>query len=154
MANKIRIRVFSSLAIVLILSVIAIGFWTTYSVDKTVRGAYAVWWVADMCIEHMEANDGKWPENWDELRDDYQTCVDRSGQPWTFDELASQVEMDWDANPIELVPLADDSAVELRVIWLSNGSDAHWAGREPNQKIVDYLKSLSKQDLDVPGSYN
>ena len=95
-----------------------------------------------MCIEHMEANDGEWPQNWDDLRDDYQTCVDRSGVSWTFDELAACVEIDWDANPIELVPVNDDTGVELHVIWLRNGSNAHYEGREPNTMILDYLKSL------------
>ena len=54
----------------------------------------------------------------------------------------SRVEIDWDANPIELLPISDDSTVTLRVIWLRNGSDAHWSGREPNTMILDYLKTL------------
>jgi len=120
-------------------------------VNSGIRGSYAVWWVADMCIEHMKANDGDWPQSWDDLRDDYQTCVARSGQPWTFDELSSRVEVDWDASPIELLPMAGDSAVDLRVIWLRNGSDVHWSGREPNTMILDYLKSRSNPDLVAPG---
>ncbi len=89
----------------------------------------------------MEANNGDWPRNWDDLRDDYKTCIARSGQPWTFDELSSRVDIDWDANPISLLPIADGADPELRVIWLRSGRDAYWQGREPNTMILDYLKS-------------
>lgn len=114
-------------------------------VKNTIHGSYAVWWVADMCIEHMAANDGQWPRSWDDLRDDYQTCVARSGPSWTFADLSSRVEVDWDANPIDMLPVDDDSNVELRVIWLRNGSDSHWTGHEPNEKILDYLRSLQQR---------
>lgn len=99
----------------------------------------------------MDANDGQWPRNWNDLRDDYQTCVARSGQPWTFDELSSRVDVDWDANPIELLPIDDDSEIGLRVISLRSGSDAHWQGREPNTIILDYLKTLPRQIPNAPG---
>ena len=139
------------LILVAVAAVVSFAVATMLGINNTIRGSYAVWWVADMCIEHMKANDGDWPRNWDDLRDDYQTCVARSGQPWTFDELSSRVEVDWDANPIGLLPLSDDSAVNLRVIWLRNGSDSHWSGREPNTMILDYLKTLPSPNATAPG---
>jgi len=114
---------------------------------QTLDDSYAVWWVADMCVEHMTKNNGDWPRNWDDLRDDYQTCVARSGHPWSFDELSGRVEIDWDADPHLLASLADGSGIrDFRVIWLRNGSEAHWEGYEPNQIVLDYIRSHAAQD--------
>jgi len=144
-AALFQFRIRTLFVVVAVVSVVAFGVSTLIGVKNTIRGSYAVWWVADMCIEHMEVNDGQWPRSWDDLRDDYQTCVARSGQPWSFEELSSQVEVDWHANPIELLPIVDDSSLDLKLIWLRNGSDAHWSGQEPNTKVVEYLKSLQLQ---------
>jgi hypothetical protein len=115
--------------------------WTVHSALEGVRNAYAVWWVADMVVEHLEANDGEWPQNWDDLRDDYQTCVNRSGQPWSFEELRSRVVVDWYAKPSELAALANrGSDPPFRVIWLTDGSNNYWEHNEPNKIIADYLK--------------
>lgn len=92
-----------------------------------------------MVVEHMYTNDGKWPENWDDLRDDYQTCVKRSGQPWQFEELKRRVKIDWVVNPDDLMDKQTDGAPDFRVIRLADGADSHWSGREPNQIVLDYL---------------
>lgn len=131
-----------TLIIVVVLSgVAATGWFYANRVNRTIRGSYAVWWAADMCIEHLEANGGTWPRSWDDLRDDYQTCVNRSGQPWTFDEIRERVEIDWDADPQQLLEQSSNESADVRVIWLRDGTVAYWQGREPNQIILDYLKS-------------
>ena len=116
----------------------AIAFYAI-NVNHSVRNSYAAWWVANMVVEHMQANHGRWPNNWDDLRDDYQTCVKRSGRPWQFDELKRRVKIDWNANPDDLIRKHADSEVEFRVIWLADGTRSHWAGREPNQIVLDYF---------------
>lgn len=146
-----RFRIRTLFILVAVAAVVSFAVSTMIGVNNTIRGSYAVWWVASMCIEHMEANNGEWPRKWDDLRDDYQTCVARSGEPWTFDELSSRTEVDWDANPIELLSIADDSDVALRVIWLRSGSDSHWSGREPNTMVLDYLKTRSNPTPTAPG---
>jgi hypothetical protein len=47
-----------------------IGFivWFGYQVVRVPLDAYAVWWTADLVIDHMEKHGGSWPQNWDELR--------------------------------------------------------------------------------------
>ncbi len=42
--------------------------WFGYQVLQVPRDAYAVWWTADLVIEHMEKNGSSWPRSWDELR--------------------------------------------------------------------------------------
>jgi hypothetical protein len=131
------------LIVIAIAAVVALGFSYAIRVNQMSRDSYAVWWVADMCVEHMATNNGDWPRNWDDLRDDYQACVARSGQPWSFDELSARVAIDWDADPHRLASLAANSGAmrDFRVIWLRNGSDAHWEGSEPNQIVLDYIRS-------------
>jgi hypothetical protein len=121
------------------------GAWTVYLALESVHNAYAVWWVADMVVEHMKANDGAWPNDWDDLRDDYETCTARSGRPWSFEDLSTRVTVDWHAQPSRLAEQARrDSVSPFRVIWLANGSESHWEGMEPNQIIVRYLNSADQ----------
>ena len=108
------------------------------------HNSYAVWWVANMVVEHMKANNNQWPKNWDELRDDYQTRTERSGEPWSFEELAGRTNIDWQTDPADLlVKSGDHQTAQFRVITLSDGTDSHWQGREPNQIILKYLRSAS-----------
>jgi hypothetical protein len=108
---------------------------------NAIGDAYAGWWVADMVIEHMETHDGAWPRGWDDLREPYETCVRRSGQPWTFEQLRSRVDVDWGADPVQLAAsLGDGPGPPFRVIWLRSGGHNHWEGREPNRMIYDYLR--------------
>ena len=109
-------------------------------VDNTVRNCYAQWWVADMVILHLNANDQQWPQSWNDLRDDYEVCIKRSGKPWTFEELSERVTVDWSAETDSLRSLhSGNSTPSFRVIWPGDGSSAHWESREPNSMIADYL---------------
>lgn len=113
-----------------------------HRVNQGIRNSYAVWWVADMVVEHLIANDNQWPKNWDDLRDDYQTCIAASGQPWSFAELSSRTRIDWHAEPAELLARsASQDAAQFRVITLADGTDSHWESHEPNQIILEYLRS-------------
>lgn len=132
--------------------IVVIGVYTVYNVNQTIRNSYAVWWVADMVIEHLKSNDNNWPVDWNDLRDDFQVCVERSGQPWTFDELQNRVTVDFDING----PKLKDSAQGLAkpnfcVIWLTDGTDSHWASREPNTKILNYFNGTTPADPVVTG---
>lgn len=113
-----------------------------HRVNQGIRNSYAVWWVADMVVEHLKANDNQWPQNWDDLRDDYETCIERSGQPWSFAELSSRTQIDWQADPRQLLTQSKgDQTAQFRVVTLSDGTDSHWQSREPNQIILKYLRS-------------
>lgn len=130
--------------IAILAAMLAAALFVAYSVNERIRGSYAVSWVASMVIEHLKANDGRWPRNWDELRDDYQSCVRRSGEPWTFAELSNRVAVDWDADPQQL--LSQSSTTEtagFTVIRLVDGADSHWQSREPNDMILHYLRSTA-----------
>ncbi|WP_339744395.1 hypothetical protein [uncultured Rubinisphaera sp.] len=120
------------------------GLIIAYQANQTIRNAYAVWWVADMVIEHLKANEDRWPADWDDLRDDYETCIRRSGKPWTFEELRSRVVIDFEADVSELKEKSKNSEQpEFRVIWLSDGSATHWSHQEPNTKLLQYFNNTT-----------
>src|SRR3954452_23982693 len=71
----------------------------------------------------------------------YEAATKRVGRPWTFEELRSRVEVDWDADPSVLSEMKlTDNQPPFRVIWLRDGSEAYWSGKEPNRLIWDYLQ--------------
>lgn len=119
---------------------LAVVVYFANSFNQKIRNSYAAWWAADMVIEHMIANDNQWPAEWEDLRDDYQTCVKRSGRPWTFDEIQTRVSIDFSVNAAALVDSAETLArPAFRVIWLSDGTDSHLQSHEPNTMILNYL---------------
>lgn len=135
-----RFRIRTLLIVVAIAAIVAFGISTLMEVNNTIRNAYAGWWVGDMVVEHLRANNDEWPKNWDDLTDDYQTCVANAGaQPWGFDELRNRVKIDWNAVPTDLAQQQSDGEPEFNVIWLSNGTNASWADAEPNEIVLRYL---------------
>ncbi len=130
--------------IAIVAATLAIAAYCAYSFNQKVRNSYAVWWAADMIIEHMIANDNQWPTSWEDLHDDYQTCVKRSGEPWTFDEIRTRVSIDFTVNGKELTASAETlNRPAFRVIWLSDGTESHLQSHEPNTMILNYLKSTT-----------
>lgn len=154
-------KLWKKIVLVLVLLLVGVVGYVAYTVHRTVTkhipNSYAVEWVAGMVIGHMEANDGVWPDGWDALRDDYAAAVEGSGKPWTFDELRTRVAVDWDADPERLLATAsEDNDIPFKVIWLTDGSSAHWAGWEPNRMILDFLQehrsSESEEQTGLPDS--
>jgi len=125
-------------------ALVVITGYSVYSVNQNIRNSYAVWWVADMVIEHLRANDNQWPDSWEDLRDDYRTCVDRSGQAWQFEELRSRVSVDFNVDSHALnAAVQQATEAEFRVIWLSDGSTVHWQSHEPNSMVFNYFKGVT-----------
>ncbi len=140
-------RLVKPAAALILVAAICCGGYFVHRTNEAVKNAYAVWWVADMVIEYMKANDGRWPKSWDDLRQPYEICTNRSGRPWTFDELESRAAVDWNADPAELVRSTLDlrnAEPAFRVIWLRDGSESHWQTREPNRMVLEYLQTKKR----------
>jgi hypothetical protein len=136
----LRFRIRTLLIVVAIASLVAFAVSSVMQMNNTIRNAYAGWWVGDMVVEHLRANNDNWPKNWDDLTDDYQTCVANTGaQPWEFDELRNRVKIDWDADPTELVEQQSEGKPQFKVIWLADGTNASWTDAEPNEIVLRYL---------------
>ena len=56
-----------------------IAFWVVHSVINTVTvvvpNAYALEWASVFVIEHMEANENRWPTSWADLKDEFDRQV-------------------------------------------------------------------------------
>ena len=95
--------------------------------------------VADLIISHLDSSNRQWPENWEDLADDYNTLDTTRGMAFSFDKLKSTINVDWCADPTELIELHENGIPSFVVISSVNGSNGHIEGREPNQLILNYL---------------
>ena len=152
--------------------IIAVAAFFAYAVYQTayviVPNAYTVWWTADLVIDHMERHGGAWPRSWEELRltseQAYKgtastnldgTMIAEFRPRESIEELRQRVEIDWKADPMELVK-ADfkKTGPPFRVIWLRNGKSTHYSGKEPNEMILEHLKWKVKQKAESGGPAN
>jgi hypothetical protein len=104
--------------------------------------AYKHWAMGDLIVEHLETHDGEWPRNWNDLRGAYNSLGGRLIGGETMESLEKAVNVDFDFDPAlaSSAITKDTSEPAFRVIWLKNGSTAHYVGDEPNQRVFDYLK--------------
>ena len=122
-----------------------------YEVRVVVRDSYAQWWAADMVIEYMMENHGRWPRNWEELRDPHEAIAKQAGKPWTLAEIRDRVEIRFDADPQALRSAAlVDYQPPFEVVYLRSGEHHNWKGKEPNRMIWDYLHDSSATQADRP----
>jgi len=98
-----------------------------------------------MVVKYMERNEGRWPNDWDDLKEPYELGVAQVGRPWTFDELRSRVDVDFSADPNELAKARlHNGRVPFRVISLRSGYYHYWEGSEPNVRIWEYLQKRAR----------
>ena len=102
---------------------------------------YCAQHVADLIISHLDSSNKRWPESWEDLADDYNALDATRGMAFSFDKLKSTINVDWSADPTELVESHENSIPSFVVISSVNGSHGHIEGREPNQMILKYLSS-------------
>jgi hypothetical protein len=125
-------------AVLAALAVVALAIFVVVSIRNTIEivdDAYAVRFTAELVIDYMEANGGRWPSGWDDLRGVYDK------NPDYFPELVELVNVDWGADPNELRKASPKpDGPPFRVIWLKDGREVYWEDMEPNQMILDYLK--------------
>lgn len=147
------------IVVVVLLAGAGLIVWVGHQVLQVPRDAYAVWWTADLVIEHMERHGGSWPRSWDELRTTSDqaykgiTSTNRDGTMLAefrprdaIDELRQRVDIDWQADPTTLAKTEfKQTGPPFRVIWLRNGKPTHYSGKEPNNMVLEYLKWKEKE---------
>ena len=143
-----RSRLFSGPLLLMVLAVIVFGMvaagysFITRMMDAT-RDAYAGWNVAGLIQQHMDAHNGAWPRNWDDLHETHRTA--RPPLSSTFENLRTRCEVDFTADPAKLaaMPLPPNGSPPFKVVWLRNGKSTHWEGSEPNELLWAYLQTRS-----------
>lgn len=139
-----RVGVILGVLISLIVAAGYVAYEFNHYWSVTVPKAYAAWWVGDLVIDHMDRTGGRWPREWDDLREDYDAAIKRSGKVWTFEDLMKHIEVDWNADPAQLATAEPNKhGPPFHVIRARDGRDASWGGHEPNQMIFDYLRERS-----------
>jgi hypothetical protein len=134
-------------AVLLLLAALLIsGVWFAVSCVKNqmqlMHDCYCIELAACVVIEYMRENEGRWPREWEDLNKPYATASKAFDDVWSFDEVQSRVDIDWSADP-GLLKTATSHGTEppFKVIWLRNGQRHNWSGGEPNQLILEYLKT-------------
>jgi hypothetical protein len=98
---------------------------------------YAARFVAHMCVEHMKENNQTWPRSWAELRDDYEPCLARSVQSWTFAELQERVGVDWTFDPSNL----PKTPASIPMIWIAREPNFPFHGTTADEIVIRYIET-------------
>lgn len=96
----------------------------------------------DLIVSYMSANDGLWPNDWEELG----SCVPKDREAW-FAEVRKNVKIDFDWDPVSTDISVDRhiDGVPIRPITLRSGEMLnHDDYPDPNVIIFDYLKRSAK----------
>ena len=141
-----RFRLRTLLLAVVIVAALCLGLRNAYQTIRRVTSFNASQFVASMCIEHMKANGDSWPCDWEELRDDYATCLVRSGRDWDFDDLQHRVEINFAADPHHPPSTSPASPQpDFRFLRSRYGQPSHGPNQSPDASIQTYLQSASSQ---------
>ena len=122
---------------VIMLAVVA-SVWTFRFANQVIgipREAYASDWTAVFIIEHIRTT-GTWPTGWHDLRDEYDRLAVPEHYAWTFDELHTLINVNWDVSVDEI----RDCAMPMNNVQLTSGRQVSYNG-DPDALIYDYLRS-------------
>ena len=148
MQKRISGRKLAPALVVFILVTVCIFTLINIVFEDRVDDAYAGEWAATMIIQHQETSDGRWPENWDDLEAAYEQILEQERViPFPMDDLKQRVEIDFDADPAELVTMPDPpgDAPPFEVIRHTSGDHRYWRGKNPNSEVLRYLLQRQEQ---------
>ena len=139
--------------ILLVVGLLLAVYFGVKTTREIVEECYTQERVALSVIEHMKTHDGAWPAGWEDVGRAYERVANEDHEhSWSLDDMRRRVEIDWKAEPDRLLESAKpDDRHPFKVIWLRDGRDVHWTGGEPNQMILEYLRSRADGDA-KPGS--
>lgn len=143
---KITLRL---VLLAIVIGVVAIVVCIYWSVSDMLVDVYAPAGAADLVIEHMEANDGAWPRDWDELNATFLSLEqDGTFRGFHWEEYRQRVGIDFAANPADLATAKSErGAPPFRVIWSTSHPDARTAV-DPNVRLSEYLRHNQETDAE------
>ena len=132
-------RTLTTVVGLLVFGLMIYGFAKALSFAKTVldipREAYASDWTAVLIIDHIRSS-GEWPTGWHDLRDEHDRLAVPEHYAWTFQELQSLVEVDWNVRISDI----QDASKPMDHVRLTSGRQVSYAG-DPDKLIYDYLQT-------------
>jgi hypothetical protein len=99
---------------------------------------------AELLIEHMKANQGAWPKNWEELHKTF-LSVEKKGrfEGVHWEDYQRNIGIDFTANPVKLTAAAKHAPgwPPFRVIWQLDQPDLpRWRPIDPNEYLAGWLR--------------
>lgn len=122
---------------------LVLGGQFVYQLGKTPSDAYASWGDGDLVIEFMDAHEGRWPSSWSELEEFLESTEDKTTMGGSVSDLQERIVIDFkfDIERASSEIQRDGVAPRSWPIRLRTGSNAHFEGNEPNQRVFEYLKN-------------
>jgi len=127
--------------------------WLYVTGPVAVRNGYAGLTLRQMLIEHMEHNDGRWPESWDDLEPFFEEAARKESDYCTFATIKSSMYIDFSFDPDEYMEAVRQGSEpsELRVVAPKLGRFG-WGDWWPNEAIEGYLTRKANMRFDSPES--
>lgn len=121
-----------------LVSLAGMTMWMLSRAEEGLKDEHAPMWAADLIVEHLKSHEDVWPGSWEELRITctYLCAVGWKHSDFAFDDLRKRVEVDFTADPIEVV----SSSSAPRLVVKSKSPDEEFDGDDPNILIHDYLR--------------
>lgn len=118
-----------------VVAIITFGAWSLYEVTESVTDAYSMECMSLVIVEHL-STEGVWPTSYEDLTDDYEVVLKRTGgvEPWS--EICNRVNVDFGIN-------IETAASETRFITLRSGRQAELSNPHPNERISTYLREVA-----------
>ncbi|KAA5536077.1 hypothetical protein FYK55_28190 [Roseiconus nitratireducens] len=128
------------LSIALAILVFPAGVWAFRFAKEVIgvpREAYASDWTAAFIIDHIRTS-GAWPTGWDDLHDEYDRLAVPQHYAWTFDELQTLIDVNWDSS----IDAIRESDVPHDNVQLTSGRQVSYNG-DPDVLIHDFVHTGS-----------
>lgn len=106
--------------------------------EDSVKDYQAPLWAGELLVEHLQANEDRWPASWDELRVTSDALVARgwTGQLYPFDDLRARVTVEFAISSRDIAA----SAGAPRLILPAKDPDVEYDGDDPNIRVHEYLR--------------
>ncbi len=130
-----RRRLVLTAVLLLVLAVTGWVVWFVRQVAGIPREAYASDWTGVFIIEHIRTT-GEWPTGWHDLRDEFDRLAVPEHYAWSFQELQTVIQVDWDVSIAEI----RESNGPMDHVRLTSGRQVSYGG-DPDELIYDYIKT-------------
>ena len=130
-----------TLLILVALGVIGLGIFAYQAFQDIGYTVYLPCGAADLVIEHMKANNGAWPRNWEELHRTFLLVEERNGifRGFRWNDYPRRVGIDFRVDPAKLATAkVRPGERPFHVIWSLAIPDAK-SPVDPNRILFEYL---------------
>lgn len=93
---------------------------------EMIRNAYCLDWASAAVVRYMDDHDGRYPRNWNDLREPFAKVSDGS---FSFEEVQSRVAIDFNVNPQGTYDPSFEFVQDI------SGSGGRWGSPDPNERI-------------------